>query len=191
MVGRDNPKVVTKAGIRDLLSGIVPDIGTDELTVNDSFTDPGGETYNGVVDSLKDAGYNDGDILPVTGISTQSRRSSSTTSTTFVTETTLHDSLSHWGRLVPVTNAFVALSVRFNSDTGETPTGRIYNSTDDEEVLSVTGNAGAITDIFTPWQGYQPPTTGDPIQLIYQHKTDTGTNSIASVIPTLWFGVEL
>jgi hypothetical protein len=167
MVGRDDPRVFTKSGIRDFLEGFSP------------------------AGRLNDAGYSEGDIFPIAGVSTQKERATATTSTTYTSETSLHDSIQRWDRIGPTDNIYVALSLRFNAGAGETPSGRIYNNTDNEEIISTTGDAGTITDVFTDWQDYKPPTNTSPVQLFYEHKTDTGTNSITTAIPTLWYGVQL
>jgi hypothetical protein len=186
MVGRDGPRVWTRARIYDLLSDMVPVMETDDLTVNDEFTDPGGETYNGVVDSLKDAGYSDGDIVPAVTFSSITVKQISVTSTSFQSGYNLIRGPIDFSKIGPTDNLYVSLGVTFEPGSGETITGRVYNFTSNEEIISTSGAGPTQTD----WVQYNAPSNGAK-NIAYEHKTEPGSNSSNSQEARLFIGVQI
>jgi len=167
MVGRDNPRVFTRSGIKDLLTDFSP------------------------VGRLNDAGFSEGDILPVSTIATVDNRQKTVSSASFQRDPSLFSVFTLLKRFGPIDNLYFSIFLRLEPGSGETVTGRIQNVTDGETVVTVSGDQGSITNEHTPWKKYRPTTVNDSILIRYEHKTEPATNSSNSQDVAVSIGVEL
>jgi hypothetical protein len=144
MAGRDNPRVVTQSGIRDLLS--------------DSET-------------LRAAGYESGDYIPILYTGGQGEYQSSTSATSYVNA--LENGLGYikWDTIIPSnTEAFVW----FNAFVNEAPIDvRIYNNDNNEVLCERTGIPSGNFEIAP--EAYTPSTTSNTIQYRCQIRSPDGT----------------
>jgi hypothetical protein len=142
-------------------------------------------------DTLRQAGYEEGDIIPLIATTPPQDRQASTTSTSFVVVANTGQSIIPWDSLSPNTNLKAGIAVRLLPGAGETITAGFQNETDGEEVVTVTGEAGAVSLEFSGFQAYTPSTTSTPVRISFKHKVDQGNNSSRSIAPSLIIGKEL
>lgn len=169
------------------IGGHPKDVDVDSVTT-DSLTDGAdGQAW----ETLREIGYEKGDVVPITSFTTTDSRNSSTTSTTFASSNGSGESVIRFDSLGPVSQLRFGLSVRFQPGSGETMTGRFLNFDDSEEIVSVTGSSGSTSQEWSGWTTYTPTTSSSPVLVFYEHKVDTGTNSSTSRSPALWVGIEI
>jgi hypothetical protein len=163
MVGRDDPKVFTKSGIRDLI---------------------------GDVESLRKAGYESGDILPVLTLGVQQNRSASTTSTSYTDIGALGEAAVQFDQVIDTENTYAALGARLVPGSGEEVYYRWVNN-DDGEQVGPEVSTDTPEQVWSFWSSYSPTTASSPVLLQLQGKTEPGTNSSTIRSPLLYMGVKL
>ena len=142
MTGRGGPKSWTRARIYDLLAGVkesVPSLETDEITVKDRITDPSGETYSGAVDSLKGAGYLDGDFVTLFTAGGNSREATTSDTYSEVGIDHLRRQRPVLSELEPSDGRFAwALSIVSSDNGGDQIDVRLYDDANGNEIVEAT-----------------------------------------------------
>jgi len=139
---------------------------------------------------LKDAGWEEGDFLPVMTFSEPT--TGSTTSTTYDYLTGVIDVRAiAWDTYLPSGGTTqVALSCRVAPGAGETLDIAVENYTDDENALEETGITSEDVNHLVGPVDYTPPTkTG--VRLITKARTDPGSNSSEISEVSFIIGVKL
>lgn len=141
-------------------------------------------------DLLAAGGYDEGDIVPVfTGVP-NSAFEVTTSSSTYSSATDLFRQPVQWDQLAPAGAETVVQAVTtFIPQTGEEAFLRIQNGTDGGTLVEVSSPDGGA--FATGWQTYTPATTGSPIALVGEVKTEPASNSSRVRTPTVQVGVRL
>jgi hypothetical protein len=163
MVGRDDPRVFTKSGLRDLI---------------------------GDVESLSQAGYESGDILPVLGTVSNEKRTISTSATSYTDVGRVGESTVQFGAVLDPDNTYVALGARLVPGSGEEVYCR-WNNNNDNEQVGPEVSTDTPKEVWSGWSKYNPTTTDSPVLLKVQGKTDPGANASSIRTPILYLGVQL
>lgn len=188
-----------KLAKRELTSRIKPKwVGTasepvDELHAQtasiDSLVDANDDA---AWETLRELGYESGDVLCLATIAnTASGGSKSTTSTSFTSNTSLFDAWLRLDEIVPSgLTAKVAVGTQINSDAGETGTVRIQEATNGETVVSVahTGTFGRVT---SGYQTFNATAADAVVQWRAEIKTTDGTDGSSFWPLTVKIGVQL
>jgi hypothetical protein len=164
MAGRDNPRVFTVSGIRSLV---------------------------GEVESLREAGYESGDILPVVTLGAQQQRSAGTTSTSYTDLGQLGEAAIIFEDIADPENTYAALGARLVPDSGEEAYYRWVNKDDGDDRIGPEVSTDTPEQVWSGWAKYDPQTEDNPVLLKVQGKTDPGTNSSSIRSPLLYIGVQL
>jgi hypothetical protein len=164
MVGRDDPKVFTKSGIRDLI---------------------------GDVESLRKAGYASGDILPIIALGSQRNRSSTTSSSSYVDIINVGEAALQWNGLLDPDNTYAAIGCRIVPDGGETGYHRWVNTLDNDEQIGPEASTDSAEQVWTGWEKYTPTTPDEPLIVQAQGKSEPATNTSTIRSPLLYIGVKL
>lgn len=132
-----------------------------------------------------------GDFLPLYSHNPQSSTSQSFTSTSYTNSNPLSNTVLRWDNLFPTgVNAGVFGQILVVPGTGETISVRLRNTTDSETVNEVTGISSRQVVSSGPTD-YAPNTTGSELQIRWEWKTDTGSNSTQVFTPHITYGVLL
>jgi len=141
---------------------------------------------------LSDAGFDQGDFLPIYTMGPPEVRSQSTTSTTYDNFYNHTIFWLQWSMMpLPEDNRRLYSMVRVMPGTDETVDVRWRNRTDGETIGSeITGITSTKYVDIGPID-YTPPTTDAPVYITWQVRTDPGANS--SNLQGFWgaLGVEL
>ena len=187
MTGRDGPRSWTRSRIYDVLAGVkgaVPKIEADEVTANDSFTDPSGNTYNGAVGLLNQAGYTNGDKLYLPLANDAKGRNTSNGSYNFVSANgldTLYDD-----SLFPGTVG-VGLTAKIDPN-GDAIDIRFKDFEGTEEVIGE--ETGITSDIVTVGPFDFDPDT-DIARVLPEWRNQDGTTQISGQPFLMFLTVEL
>jgi hypothetical protein len=163
MVGRDNPRVVTESGVRDLLS--------------DSET-------------LRRAGYETGDTVPLFAFNVSAITDLNTSSSSFKFANNYISGIHpRFDELFPNSQMRANFQCQINPDSGETGTAKIVNSSDKEDIAVV--SASSAGDYSSGWVNYTPATTDDTVEITTKIKTEPGSNNSKFNRGSYFAGVQL
>jgi len=125
---------------------------------------------------LSEAGFEEGDFLPLYNFNPSGDRSVSFTVTTYSASASFSYLRAIWNELFPAgATTHVYGSVYLAVGAGETVSLRIQNTVDNETVGELTGiTTGGIKTIDVD---YEPTTLDSQIKLLWQWKESPGTNS--------------
>jgi len=143
------------------------------------------------LETLKDAGFEQGDYLPLYSYNQVAARSVSTTSTTYTYSADFFITAPVWVDFFPSgLTTQVKCSVRAVPGADETVDLRVRNTIDGETVAEKTGLTADNVYTFGPTT-YTPTTTGSRVEIFIQWRTSPGTNSLIVEEPMMTFGVEI
>lgn len=142
-------------------------------------------------ETLRTAGYEVGDSVPVVSINSIETRQISFTDSTYKPHYSQWTADLKWDDLVPdVADLRVRYSSFINPGTDETVSTRITNSQTGNELVAITGIT--TKDSYTSgWVDYNPTNPSATENVRVEHKTDTGANSSRVDQPIVDFGVQL
>jgi len=142
-------------------------------------------------DLVDQAGFTEGDILPVASFASRSKSIAQTTSTSFTRTFNLCDQfLPERFGVADGPTIRVRLTARLNPGTGETYEVRVRGGGTGQitPALSATGGSGA--NLSTGWvTPVNIPSAPDRVTV--EHRTDPGSNASEVTIPVFQVGVEL
>jgi len=139
--------------------------------------------------TLRDAGFERGDFLPLYNFTPNADFSVSFTTTSYDGNWGLSYFSAVWDQLFPPSaKTHVYASIRLNSlGAGETVSLRLRNMTDAENLGEITGiTSEGMYSIDTD---YEPPTTGSVTRYRWEWKEDPGANSSTVEVPIVCLGV--
>jgi len=140
---------------------------------------------------LAQAGFEQGDFLPLYTFNPNDNRSVAFTSTTWASDTLLSQCYVQWNELFPPdVTAQVMGQAYISVGAGETCDFRIRNIIDDETMAELTGVTSSKEIILGP-TSYTPTTTDGMLDIRWQWKESPGANSTTIFIPIMVFGVEV
>jgi len=127
-------------------------IDTDDSAISNSFTDPDGTKYTGIVGTLAAAGYSSGDYIPLENVIFVKNKT--TSDTTFTQLGNGNVSRTSWGLDgYPFDTFAISVEGRIANDTtGETTTvrGFIQNTSETTNEVTVTGNNNNNVSSYPP-----------------------------------------
>jgi hypothetical protein len=142
-------------------------------------------------DLLQQAGYSEGDVVPVVSLGAEQADGQDTTSTTFTVLGNLTDTHITWDAVIPPDAQGVVRHIGLgNPGTDETLDTRVSNVTDSEGTATVTGITSTET-FDSGWTEYTPTTTSAPIRVMTGARTNPGANSSSILRQTVLVGVQL
>lgn len=143
-------------------------------------------------DELRQAGYQEGDFLPVVGFG-PFKLDQSFTNTSYDHVRNLLTTRLRWDEL-PIPDGAstqVFLQCQVNPGSEETVSVRVYNPTDSETVAEETGLSTSFEMVTLGPVDYTPTTTSSDLTLQPEVKTDAGSSSCEIVTPYLGVGVKI
>jgi len=142
-------------------------------------------------ETLKGAGFEQGDFLPLYTWNPNSLSSVSFTATTWTYDRDLMQLEIRWDKLFPAgANSYVFGQMTISPGTDESVSVRIQNRSDGETVGEVTGitSYGSVT--IGP-VAYTPTSTGSHIIISLEWMESPGVNSTNLILPIITLGVEV
>jgi len=140
-------------------------------------------------ETLREMGYESGDIVWGPSYGPTASRDISTSSTDYVSSTDTHRHQAQWDLLFPSAATTVVTMSAVVFPGSESLSLRVRNDTDGETMVEETGITSQKNLQMTPAK-YTPTTTADGIQFNAEIKSDTGNSVLASDFNVV-FGVEL
>lgn len=142
---------------------------------------------------LSDAGFEQGDFLPLYNFNPNAARGATFTSTTYTYNDDVSIAKVRWDKLFPSgpTPQIFGQIGWVLPGTDESVSVRIQNITDGETVGEVTGITGSNQIVVIEPVTYTPPTTSAKCMFRWEWKTDPGANSSEVRCPFITFGVKL
>jgi hypothetical protein len=143
-------------------------------------------------DLLSDAGYSEGDVLPIfTHTMNDSDAFYTFTDTSYTTYNRIMSLIFQPSELHPnLEELRYSFSALLDPATGDTTSVRVWNWTDSESVVS-TSTDTQDDFVTTGWTEYTPTTTDSPIAFVGQAKTSDGTESDSVTGFSFRVGVQL
>lgn len=141
--------------------------------------------------TLKEVGFERGDFLPLYTFNPNGSHYANTTSTTYTNLLDLSRIHLIWDEMFPsgVTTQVFG-QVRIEPGTDETAYARVRNASDDETIGSPVSATGVSVRTVGPLD-YTPPSDSSRIMILWQFRTDPGSNSSTYVTPYITFGVKV
>jgi len=140
---------------------------------------------------LAEAGFVEGDFLPLYTFSPNANASVGTTSTTYNSDPTISRADVIWGDLFPSGVESQVLGIAtLVPGAGETVDVRIQNHADGETIAEETGFTGTTGVTLGP-VSYTPTTTASRIDIYTEWRTSPGTNSSDLWTPQIVLGVKV
>lgn len=142
---------------------------------------------------LEEAGFEQGDFLPLYSFNPPNNFSTSFTSTTYTGLASLFHVKVIWDDILPpgVTSQVLGEIYVSGIGAGETVDLRIQNTVDGETVGEITGITSSYTVFTIGPVDYTPSTTASKIPLVWQWRESPGTNSTEIQIPFISIGVRI
>jgi len=140
---------------------------------------------------LSDAGFEEGDFLPLYTFNANGDWEVTSTSTTYDAANTISCCWIIWDEMFPEgadVQVFGQGYIQPGAD--ETVDLRIYNGQDGETVDEITGITSTQVVTMGP-VSYTPTTTDSGIYIRWNWRTSPGTNALALDVPYTVFGVKL
>jgi len=143
-------------------------------------------------ETLREVGFEKGDVVTLLALGPSASRSSSTSNTSYDALVDLSSTFLTWAEIGPVDRVRVKMTGKFDGvDGGQTASARLYNFEDGEAVAGTEVSATGNGPFDTGWVEYTPATTTTPIELINQAKTSNSNESITLDRPNIYLGVEI
>jgi hypothetical protein len=142
-------------------------------------------------DLLRQAGYEEGDVLWIAGSSEGNSPSINTTSTTYTGDVNFGVQLVEWDTLVGDRQGVGMMYGDVRVGTDETVDIRLQNTVDGETVAEATGFTSDFPRKVAGPTNYTPTTTGAPVPLEAQVRTNPGNNSAVFSVVYTAIGVRL
>lgn len=140
---------------------------------------------------LSDAGFEQGDFLPLYSWNALSAKVKSITSTTYTILGALFETRCRWDQLLPsAVQEQVLTQVQIKPGTDETADVRLYNETDGETIHEKTGITSNQVVTLGP-TSYTPPTANDTLWIALEGRTNPGANSTDFWESSVTLGVKL
>ena len=159
--------------LRSLLNPVFEKVTADLLTTDDITDKTDGQAW----ETLREAGYEKGDFVPLLTVNNNSARSFSFTSTTYVDKATYSSHRAVWSNVGPAESLAASLHMAANSSTGdEVITVRVRNLDARENVLPATSQSENFS-LDIPPTNYDPSNPGEPERYRIQAKTEPGVDS--------------
>ena len=160
---------------------------TEELSVGTDGPATGFEDLG----LLAEAGYSQGDVIPLYRTSFVGAKNAEGTSTSFANFPNVIDDV------IPEWSSFIGETVvrghvlSFAGLISGTHTAQFYNGLDDEGIINAS-RTDDNTGITTAWQSYTPPTTTKPLRVYLRcKKGSSGDNDYRVEKPMMEIGVRL
>lgn len=166
------------------------EVTTDDIIINNSVTDPAGNTQTGgALHLLRKAGFSSGDFIPILewGARNSNSNSSSSTYSNVGSQGALRTVI---GTHIPSDATLQAyFSAQFEPGSDQID-ARLRNTTDDQTAAEVTGITSAGMQEVGPVD-YSPTTTGSPTVHIIQIRNNDDSTSIVYEDGYQALGVQL
>lgn len=140
---------------------------------------------------LSDAGFEEGDFLPLYSFGPPADWEITSTSTTYDAANTISLCWVIWDDMFPAdVDVQIFGQARIDPGADETVDLRIRNGQDGETVAEITGITSTQVVTMGP-VSYTPTTTDSRIYFRWNYRTSPGSNALALDVPYTVFGVKL
>lgn len=164
------------------------DLGVGALNAESIQDSADGQAW----ETLRETGYQTGDILHLSSFSTNGVRANTTSDSSYGGAANLVGQQLRWDRIVPdVSPMVVAQSGVLAPGTDETLSVIVEDALSGDTVVSAITASGGSSRIFSQWENYDPSKPSDVRKIRTALKTDPGNNASTVRDHALHIGIKI